>query len=300
MPEEVRIGIIGTGGIAGVHAENYKKTPGARVVAACDVVPGKAEAFLARFGFDDARAFTDHRQMLEEPIDAVSVCTPNAFHAQTAIDALAAGKHVLVEKPMSVTLAEGVEMVRAARAAGRILSVGFQSRYSRTVTAAREIVQSGGLGRVYYVETGGGRRKGIPGGSFVSKATAGGGAVLDIGCYSLDTAMFVLGHPRPLTVSAYLSAHFGTSPVYSRTASWGGVDPDRFDVEDFGAAMVRLEGDICLMFKISWAMHLDTLGPSLWLGTEGGLKLSDGLEIFHDRFGRDGRTELPINRRGGR
>lgn len=292
MADELRIGIIGTGGIAGAHAERYKKVPGARVVAAADIVPGKAAAFLERFEFTGAKAFADYRELLQEDLDAVSVCTYNALHYQTTMDALAARKHVLLEKPMSTTLAEGVDMVRAAREARRMLTIGFQSRYDPTVIKAREIVQSGELGQIYYVETGGGRRRGIPGGTFVSKATAGGGAVLDIGCYSLDTTMFVLGHPKPLTVSAFLCNHFGTSPVYSKTASWGGVDPTKFDVEDFGAAMIRLEGGICVIFKISWAMHMDTLGPAMWLGTEGGLKLQDGLKLYHDRFGSEARTEL--------
>jgi predicted dehydrogenase len=289
---EVRIGIIGSGGIAGAHAERYKTVPGAKAVA--DVVPGRAEQFIQRFGFEGARAFTDHREMLKEELDGVSVCTFNAAHYQPTMDALAAGRHVLLEKPMAVRLSEGVEMVRAARRAGRILTIGFQTRYEPRVMTARRIVASGALGKIYYAETGGGRRKGIPGGSFVRKETAVGGAVLDIGCYSLDTALHVMGNPRPLTVSAFTGNHFGKSPVYSKQA-WGGqMRPEDFTVEDFGMAMIRLEGDAVLLFKISWAMHADTLGAGYFLGTEGGLNL-DGMKLYHDQFGVGVVTEVPTS-----
>jgi predicted dehydrogenase len=294
VTEELRIGIIGTGGIAGSHVSQYKKIPNVRIVGGADIIPGKAEAFFKRWDIPDAKAFEDYRELLEEDIDAVSICTYNVSHYQPTIDSLAAGKDVMLEKPMSVTLDESVDMVRAARKAGKILTIGFQSRFGSAIMKAREIAQSGQLGQIYYVETGGGRRRGIPGGTFVSKSTAGGGAVLDIGCYSVDTAMYVLGHPKPLTVSACLSNHFGTSPIYAKRASWGGVDPKKFDVDDFGAAMVRFEGDICLLFKMSWAMHMDHLGPIMWLGTDGGLKLENGLTLYHDQAELEARTELQL------
>jgi predicted dehydrogenase len=291
---EIQVGIIGSGGIAGLHADYYKRIPYVRVVAVADVVPGRAESFIRRYGFDGARAYTDHRDMLahEPGMVGVSICTFNQAHHRPAVDALEAGKHVLLEKPMSVTLEQAVDMVRAARRSGRMLYVGFQSRFEAGVMTARRIVASGRLGKVYYAETGGGRRKGIPGGTFTRRETAGGGAILDIGCYSLDTALHVLGNPRPLTVTAYTSNYFGTSPVYSRQAWGGGVDPATFDVEDFGAAFVRLEGDCCLVFKISWAMHLDTLGRTFFLGTEGGLDM-DAMRIYHDEFGTGVHTDVP-------
>ena len=294
MPElgEVRIGIIGSGGIAGAHAERYKKVPGVRVAAVADVVPGRAQQFIERFGFAGARAFSDHREMLREDLDAVSVCTFNAAHYQPTIDALNAGKHVLLEKPMAVSLEQGLDMVRTARRTGRMLSIGFQTRYDADVMTARRVVASGALGQIYFAETGGGRRKGIPGGTFVRRETAIGGAILDIGCYSLDTAMHIMGNPRPLTVSAVTGNHFGTSPNYARQA-WGGqMRPEDFTVEDFGMAMIRLEGGATLVFKISWAMHAATLGQTFFLGTEGGFNLSE-MRLYQDRFGLGVQTDVP-------
>jgi predicted dehydrogenase len=294
---EVKIGIIGAGGIAGEHAQRYREVPGARVVAVADVLPGRAEAFIARHGLEGARAFTDHRELLQTDCEGVSVCTFNAAHYAPTMDALQAGKHVLLEKPMAVRLAEGVDMVRAARQAGRMLSIGFQTRYEPRVMAARRVVASGALGSIYYAETGGGRRKGIPGGTFVRRETAVGGAVLDIGCYSLDTALHVMGNPRPLTVSAYTSDRFGKSPVYSKQA-WGGtMTPEDFTVEDFGMAMVRLEGDAVLVFRIAWAMHAPSLGATYFLGTEGGLNM-DTMTLHHDEYGLGVDTTLPVPARG--
>lgn len=300
MERKTRIGIIGTGGIAGAHIRAYQQMDDVEVVACSDIVPGKAAAFIQRFGIEGARAFEDNRPLLALDLDGVSVCTPNAAHHDVAVAAMEAGAHVLTEKPMSYTLAEAVDMVRVARRTGKLLTVGFQPRYDPNMHTIREIVQSGELGRIYYVQTGGGRRRGIPGGTFINKASAGAGALADIGCYALDLALNALGYPKPLTVSAYASSYFGTNPRYF-------ADAEHFEVEDFGTALIRLEGDIVLNFKTSWAMHMDSLGPTVFLGTEAGLKLTpagtgpwsgvwDGgvgsITLFHDWMGHH--TESPI------
>jgi predicted dehydrogenase len=142
----------------------------------------------------------------------------------------------------------------------------------------------------------------MPGGTFINKELAGAGAMADIGCYSLDLALNALNYPKPLTVSAYTSSHFGKNPLYHHEAA-------RFEVEDFGVAMVRLEGGKVLNFKISWAMHMDSLGPTIFLGTDAGLKLTpagqgpwsgvwDGgigsISLFHDIVGQHSETLVPV------
>ena len=134
----------------------------------------------------------------------------------------------------------------------KFYQLGFSLDMTLIWKRLKEIVQSGQLGNVYYIETGGGRRRGMPGGTFINKELAGAGAMADIGCYSLDLALNALGYPKPLSVSAYTSNHFGTNPAYHAEA-------DKFEVEDFGVAIVRLEGGKVLNFKISWAMHMDSL-----------------------------------------
>lgn len=232
----------------------------------------------------------------------MSVCTPNVAHHRTSVDALRAGKNVLCEKPMAVTLEQAVEMAQTAKKAAKILTIGFQPRYDPNMQMVRNVVHSGQLGKVYYVETGGGRRRGAPGGTFIRKDLAGSGAIADIGCYALDMAMHALDYPKPLTVSAYSSNYFGTNPKYHREA-------ERFEVEDFGVALVRLEGGAVLNFKVSWAMHMDSLGNTLFLGTDAGLKIApsgsgawDGtvgaVTLYHDIMGMHTESPLPLRPRG--
>lgn len=294
----VRIGIIGSGGIARSHVRGYNTMPEVEIVAVADVIPGKAAEFIQATGLAKATAYDDYRQLLEQDLDGVSICTPNVAHHRTSVDALLAGKHVLVEKPMAVTLEQAVDMVQASRKADKMLSIGFQPRYDPNMHVVKEIVQSGQLGKVYYVQTGGGRRRGIPGPSFVSAELAGAGAIADIGCYSLDMALNALDYPKPLTVSAVTTNHFGTNPEYYKFA-------DRFDVDDFGVAIIRFENDLVLNFVISWAMHMDTLGATMFLGTKAGLKATpanggvwDGrlgsLTLFHDILGHHTESPIPI------
>ncbi|WP_438298275.1 Gfo/Idh/MocA family protein [Sporosarcina sp. FA15] len=302
MTKVIKIGIIGSGGIAVSHAKAYQAMADVQIVGVADVVPRKAQEFINNLAIEDAQAFENHKQMLDLDIDGVSICTPNIFHHMTSIDALQAGKHVLVEKPLAVTLDQGIEMVQVAKKTGKMLSVGFQPRYDPNMQKVTNIVQSGQLGDIYYVEVGGGRRRGMPGGTFINKALAGVGAMGDIGTYSLDLALNALGHPKPLTVSAYTSNHFGKNPIYHPEA-------DKFEVEDFGVAMIRLEGGMVLNFKISWAMHMDTLGPTIFLGKDAGLKLMpagsgpwsgvwDGgigsISMFHDVDSHQTETAIPL------
>jgi predicted dehydrogenase len=302
MSKNLRIGIIGSGGIARAHAAAYRKLPFVEVVAVADVVPGKAGQFVEAEQLAGAAAYDGHQKLLEQELDGVSICTPNVSHHATTVDALRAGKQVLLEKPMSVTFAEALEMTQVARDTGNMLTIGFQPRYDPNMKLLQDIVQSGRLGKVYYAETGGGRRRGMPGGTFISKKLAGAGAMADIGCYSLDMALNALGYPRPLTVSAYTSSHFGRNPLYHPEAS-------KFEVEDFGVAMVRFENDLVLQFKISWAMHMDTLGATMFLGTDAGLKITpagsgpwsgvwDGsvgsITLYHDEYGGHTNTPIPL------
>lgn len=266
MAEKVKVGIIGCGGIAEKHVRSYQALDDVEILGVADVVPEKAQQFIERLNIQGSKAFDDHMELLKVDIDAVSICVPNVAHYATSIDALRSGKHVLVEKPLSVTLDQGIEMVQVAKKTGKILSVGFQPRYDPNMRKVKEIVQTQ-LGDVYYIEVGGGRRRGMPSGTFINKDLAGSGAMADIGTYSLDLALNALDHPKPLTVSAFISNHFGTNSQYHPEA-------DKFEVEDFGVAMIRLEGDIILNLKISWAMHMDSLGPTIFLGKKAGLKLT--------------------------
>ena len=270
--KKLKVGIIGTGWIADSHIAEYKKMDDVELVAGADLVPGKAEAFFKKHGIEGARCYPDHASMLDaEELDAVSICTYNRTHAECAIYALKKGVHVLLEKPMCVTLDEAVEICKAEKESGKILSIGFQPRFDPNMKMIKKIVESGELGDIYYIQTGGGRRRGIPapfGTTFIEDKTAGVGAMGDIGCYSLDMVLNAIGYPKPLTVSAYTSNFFGTNPK-----EVGEYDANRFNVDDFAAAFIRLEGGIILDFRISWAMNINTPGDSIILGTDAGLRI---------------------------
>lgn len=279
MGKKVRIGIIGTGGIAHAHMEAYKNRNDIEYVAFCDIIPGKAEAFAKEFGIDGVKFYGDYREMLDnEQLDGVSVCTYNRQHAAPTIYALNKGVNVILEKPFSVTLEEAAEMCRAEKASRKILTVGFQPRFDKNMQQIKKIVESGELGQVYYIQTGGGRRRGIPVSdektTFIEDSTAGVGAIGDIGCYSLDLVLNAVGYPTPLTVSGFTTSFFGKDPETYRYKS---SNPERiaslFGVDDFAGALVRLEGGIILDFRISWAININTPGDTLILGTKAGLRV---------------------------
>lgn len=276
QPEKkVKVGIVGTGWIAESYALVCNYCPDVQIVALADPVAGKAEAFAERLGLKNVHYYQNDELMLagESDLDAVFICTYNCQHAPCAIRALEAGVNVILEKPFTVTLDEAIQVMRAEKASGKILSIGFQPRVSKNMQMIKKIVESGELGKVYYIQSGGGRRRGIPtpfGTTFIREETAGIGAVGDIGTYSLDMLLNAVGYPKPLTVTGYTADFFGKDPGYY---------PDHpeyakiFGVGDFAAAFIRLEGGIVLDFRISWAMHMDTTGDALILGTQGGLRI---------------------------
>ncbi len=310
--KKVRVGIIGCGWIAGSHIESYKNQPDVEIVAGCDLIPGKAAAFFEKYGVKGVKTdYADHKAMLADKslkLDCVSVCTYNRTHAVCTIDALNAGVNVLLEKPMCVTLDEAVEIMRAEKKSGKVLSIGFQPRFDPNMQMIKKIVQSGELGQIYYIQTGGGRRRGIPfpyGTTFIEDKTAGLGALGDIGCYSLDCVLNAIGYPKPLTVTGYKSDFFGKDPNYSHYLKVGHPEyAKKFSVDDFAAAFIRLEGGIIVDFRIAWAMNLDTSGDSIIMGTKGSLRIPSTecwngsfdkpLKIYHEVAGAQVCTEIPL------
>ncbi len=282
MTTPVRIGIIGAGGIARLHIMAYQRVPGVEIVAVADILHERATATAKEWGIP--HAFSTHHELLAlDEIDAVSICTFNKAHCQPTVDALLAGKHVLVEKPLAATLEDAVLMIRTARETGKILQTAFWQRWQPEVQTARSILQSGALGELYYAQMIGGGRRRIPGGSFLRRDTAGAGPIVDIGCYDLDTFMFLCGDPRPVSVSAMISYHLGKS-LPNVLGDWQ-HNPVEMEVEDMGAAFIRFESGLVLHFVTYWAAHTDSLGPSILLGTRGGLQLAPKLTLFRDEFG---------------
>lgn len=283
--DKVRVGIVGVG-IGSVHADGYSKLPNVEIAALCDLDSDRAQKAADRFGVK--RIFTDYNEMLAEmKLDAVSVCTPNAFHAPVAVAALKAGCHVLCEKPLSISAAEGQKIADAAAAASTKFMIGMNNRFRGDTQTLKSYIDSGDLGDIYYARCGWIRRQGIPGmGSwFTRKELAGGGPLIDIGVHALDVTLYLMGNPRPSAVFGSTYAKFG--PYGKGSGSWGvAVEGGGYDVEDLACATIRFENGATLALEASWAQYCqgDKLYSEVY-GDKGGATL-EPLRIYTDRAGQ--------------
>jgi UDP-N-acetyl-2-amino-2-deoxyglucuronate dehydrogenase len=143
----LRYGIIGCGRVAPRHAQSLQQLPEARLVAVADVRESRAAHFAEEYHADP---YADYRALLDRPdVDAVSICVPSGLHAQIAVDAMEAGKHVLVEKPIAITLEDADRMIATAQTTGRTLGVVLQNRYNHPMQQLRGLIDQGRLGRLY-------------------------------------------------------------------------------------------------------------------------------------------------------
>jgi len=285
LSDRLRVGIIGVGGIAtGAHIPGYQAVEDkVEFVACADVNADRAREVAEKFGF--SASYGDYKEMLaKEKLDVVSVCTPNKFHAPATIAALEAGCHVLCEKPPALTTAEAVEMVKTAEKHGKILTFGLMTRYSSEVQACKRLIEGGELGKVYFARVDALRRRGIPGwGVFTNKELQGGGPVIDIGVHMLDTALYLMGYPKPTQVLASAYQEIGTRPGVGTMGSW---DWQNFQIEDLAVAMIKFENGASILLETSFAQNIEELGKMnvRLSGTEGGANLFP-LKVFKEAYG---------------
>jgi len=281
MNKTLRVGVIGLG-IGRGHVENYRKAPGCEVVAVTDVDPQRLETFANEFSI--AGRYTEAAQMLEqEKLDVVSIATPNVFHRPLSIAALEAGAHVLCEKPMALSQAEGLEMVEAARRANRRLMINFSSRFSAQSQALKRLVDTGFLGEVYTARTCWLRRRGIYsfGSWFGWKEMSGGGPLIDLGVHRIDLALWLMGNPRPTWVMGSTNDAIAQEMV-ERTGK-------RFDVENHATGMVMFENGASLLVESAWACNrseAEYMETRLY-GTKAGLvqkNTGNGYELVAQTF----------------
>jgi predicted dehydrogenase len=279
----LKVGVIGAG-VGALHLASYAQLPQVEIVALAGLDDDRVRRVAAEYHVP--RTYREYEHMLAAPdVDAVSVCLPNALHTPVSIAALQAGKHVLVEKPLARNAAEAQAIVDAASAHDRVLMVSFDKRFRNDVQWIKQYIDSGAIGTIYYAKAHWMRRAGIPrlGSWFVSKELAGGGPLIDLGVHVLDIAMYLMGEPEPVAVSANTYAAFGPRGL----KGWVGREQFSdeqlgYEVEDLGTGFVRLAGDgarthpqTTLLLEASWGTHStasDDFGVTLY-GSEGGVEL---------------------------
>ena len=257
----LHFGIIGAGWPGEQHAKAIAAVEGAELRDCADTNAERLRLFCDTY--KPANHFSDFAVLLRDSeLDAVIICLPNFLHFPASLAALEAGKHVLCEKPPTMTAAEMKVLRDEAAKRGLVYFFGRQFRFAPALRTARELIAEGRLGTIYRARATWVRSRGIPpgvGSWFTDKKRAGGGALIDIGVHALDTAWFLMGTPRPVSISAKVFrnfAHFVNAPV--------------FDVEDEAYAFIRFANDSIVELETSWAANLtdDTpIGPE-WVGRE--------------------------------
>jgi predicted dehydrogenase len=191
---DLRVGIVGLGWVAGAHIETFKKVRGARVTAICSRTPWDPSALQAQYGIP-LKAYTDYAALLaDREIDVIDICTPHPFHAEQATAAAQAGKHLIIEKPISLTYQEAKAIGQAIHAAGVKACVCFECRFSAHFTLVRSVLDQGLLGDLHYAEVD--YYHGI--GPWYKqfewnvKRTFGGSSLLTAGCHALDALLFFM------------------------------------------------------------------------------------------------------------
>jgi predicted dehydrogenase len=271
------VAVIGAGGIGQDHLASFKLHPSARVVALAEVSPVRGREAAERFGIPEL--VTDYRKLLSRPdIDVISVALPNYLHARVALDALRAGKHVMLDKPMATNARDAAKLVAEAKRRGVLFMVGQNFRFNAETQTARQVVEGGSLGDVYHAKTSWSRRAGIPriGSWFTQKRFAGGGCTYDIGVHALDRCLYIIGEFEASAVSGQTFAKFG--PRGLGNGGWGKseIDPKaKFDVDDLSIALIKMKSGRTVLLEASWAAHgpLIDVNDTQLFGTEAGLSL---------------------------
>jgi predicted dehydrogenase len=272
MGGKVRVGMIGVGQQGKRHVEQYQSVPDAQIVAICDLRLDEAQRVAQKYGVPDV--YTDYHEMLKrDDIDSVDVVVHNRFHMPIVVDALRAGKNVYCEKPISWAYRDAKTMVDTAKEMGRMLHVQLAMLYDADTRAAKRLIDEGHLGDIYYCKSSHRRRRGRPfvdgygAKEFVNTSTSGGGTMLDMAVYHISQMLYLLGNPKPITISgSTYQKLYGNMYADRREAS-------AYNVEELGMGLVRLEGGITFFVEEAWALQSDEPESDYIYGSRAGLRV---------------------------
>jgi len=284
--KKLNVAVVGVGMGSG-HISAYLHDPRVNLAAICDI--NKERLRQAGEKFKVETLFEDAQKMLRQvELDAISIATPNKFHAPLTIAAFNKGLHVLCEKPMAMNAREAEQMNAAAKKAKKNLMINFSYRFSEMSYALKQQVDAGVIGDIYYGRTVWHRRRGIPGfgGWFTTKGLAGGGPLIDLGVHRLDLALWLMGYPEPVSVSG--STHCVIAKAAAKKAS------KNYDVEDLAAGLIKFANGATLILEASWALNIKQPEEMITTlcGTKGGLTqrnvdggYSFGAELYTEEGG---------------
>lgn len=278
--DPVTIGIVGAGNRGQRHASQYANVDGIDVRAVADIDEGAATALADEYDIDSV--YGDYRELLDDDIDAISICVHNNLHAPIAIDAFETGKHVFCEKPIAGSYADAKRMMEAAEAKGRHLGVQNERLFEPETRAAKRLVDHDELGDVSYARAVFTRRRGRPyidgygTPSFVRKEVAGGGSVFDIGTYAIGRMLYLLGSPSIARVSGrtwdFTDDQFEPEQVGDHASMYRErLDEVEYSVEDAGFGTVRFDDGTTLDARTAWHMYVPD-EPELLVGSTGGVQ----------------------------
>jgi len=271
MAKKLRVGVIGTGIIGKSHIRRYMEmSDDVKIVAVADLNEKEAKRVAKEHNIPNV--FKDYKELLKiDEIASVDVCLPNFLHAPVTIAALKADKNVYCEKPMANDIEGAQAMYDAAKKKGKMLAIQLATLFSPGARAAKEMIDNGNLGKVYYVKTSHYRRRGrvyVDGYAtphFVQKDKSGGGALVDMAVYHMAQMVWLLGNPELKTVSASTYQEIGMDEKRR--------EESKFDVEELGIGLVRFEDDITMFVEESWAINMDKDEGDCIMGAKGGLRL---------------------------
>lgn len=273
--KKVRIAMVGAGNIARAHLDAYKKVKNAEVVAICDINPDRLAEAADSFGIANRYDSVEAMLAAEKNLDAADVCVWNCSHAACTIAALEAGLNVLCEKPMAYNASEAEEMLACAKKMGKLLMIGFVTRYDVETLVVKDYIEAGYVGEIYYAKAQYVRRHGNPGGWFSDKARSGGGPVIDLGVHVIDRARYLMGRPKPVSVYAATFDRLGRRDHLKTGVGWspkGASAADVCDVEDAGVALIRFDNGAVIQLETFYSLNGETRNGVELYGEKGGFR----------------------------
>lgn len=245
------VGILGAGFIGNVHADAFLQVPGTKIAAVCDLDESRGKSFVQKY--KTPVYYKNFQDMLKADIDIVTIGVPNYLHYQYVLEAAKAGKHIICEKPLALSLEQADEMIEACQKAGVILGYAEELCFIPKFMRMKQICDEGGIGKVYMVKQC--EKHGGPYSPwFWQEDKAGGGIMMDMGCHSIEFCRWFLGKPQVKSVYAHMATY---------------LHKEITKQEDHVIVILEFEGGAIAVCESSWALKggMDSIAEAY--GTEG-------------------------------